>query len=60
MKSSLIFLFIHSLGSILNFSLRHHVQTASRAQRASHPMGIRGSFPEDKAAGAWSLPLSSV
>jgi hypothetical protein len=29
----------------------HRVQTGSGARRASYPMGIRGSFPGDKAAG---------
>jgi hypothetical protein len=34
-----------------NFSLRHHVQTGSRAHPASYPVGIRGSFLGGKAAG---------
>jgi hypothetical protein len=34
-----------------NFSLHHSVQTGSGAHAASYPMGTRGSFPRDKAAG---------
>jgi hypothetical protein len=37
-----------------NFSLHHRVQNGSGAHPASYPMGTRGSFPGDKAAGAWS------
>jgi len=32
----------------------------SGAHPASYPMGIRGSFPGDKAAGAWNWPLTSI
>jgi hypothetical protein len=35
-----------------NFSLHHRVQNGSGAHPASYPMGIRGSFPGDKAAEA--------
>jgi hypothetical protein len=35
----------------VNFSLHHRVQTGSVAHPASYPIGIRGSFPEGKAAG---------
>jgi hypothetical protein len=35
-----------------NFSLHHSVQNGSGAHPASYPMGTRGSFPGDKAAGA--------
>jgi hypothetical protein len=35
-----------------NFSLHHRVQNGSGAHPASYPMGSRGSFSEDKAAGA--------
>jgi hypothetical protein len=35
-----------------NFSLHHRVQNGSGAHTASYPMGTRGSFPGDKAAGA--------
>jgi hypothetical protein len=35
-----------------NFSLHHRVQNASGAHPASYPMGMRGSFPGGKAAGA--------
>jgi hypothetical protein len=43
-----------------NFSLRHRVQNVSGAHPASYPMGNRGSFPGDKAAGAWSWPFTSI
>jgi hypothetical protein len=35
-----------------NFSLHHRFQNGSRVHPASYPMGTRGSFPGDKAAGA--------
>jgi hypothetical protein len=35
-----------------NFSLHHRVQNGSGAHQASYPMGTRGSFPGNKAAGA--------
>jgi hypothetical protein len=35
-----------------NFSPHHRVQNGPEAQAASYPMGTRGSFPGDKAAGA--------
>jgi hypothetical protein len=35
-----------------NFSLHHGVQNSSGAHPASYPVGTRGSFLEDKAAGA--------
>jgi len=35
-----------------NCSLRHHVQTGSRADPASYPMGTVASFPGDNVAGA--------
>jgi hypothetical protein len=35
-----------------NFSLHHRVQNGSGAHPASYPMGTRGSFLRDKAAGA--------
>jgi hypothetical protein len=35
-----------------NFSLHHRVQNGSGAHPASYPMGTKGSFPGDKAAGA--------
>jgi hypothetical protein len=34
-----------------NFSLHHRVQNGSGAHPASYPMGNRGSFPGNKAAG---------
>jgi hypothetical protein len=42
-----------------NFSLHHGVQNGSGAHPASYPMGIRGSFPGGKAAGAWGWPPPS-
>jgi hypothetical protein len=41
------------------FSLLHVVQPGPRAHPVSYPMGIGGSFPGGKAAGAWSWPLTS-
>jgi hypothetical protein len=35
-----------------NFSPHHRVQNGSGAHPASYPMGTRGSFTGDKAAGA--------
>jgi hypothetical protein len=35
-----------------NFSLHHRVQDGSGANPASYAVGIRGSFPLDKAAGS--------
>jgi hypothetical protein len=43
-----------------SFSLHHRVQNGSRAHPASYPMGTRGSFSGDKAAGARSWPLTSI
>jgi hypothetical protein len=43
-----------------NFSLHLCVQNGSGAHPASCPVGTRGSFPEGKAAGAWSWPLTSI
>jgi hypothetical protein len=43
-----------------NFPLHHRVQNVSGAQPASYSRGTRGSFPGDKAAGAWSWPLTSI
>jgi hypothetical protein len=37
-----------------NFSLWHRVQTGSGVQSASYPTGTGGSFPGNKATGAWS------
>jgi hypothetical protein len=41
------------------YSLHHRVQAGSVTHRASYLMGIRGSLPGGKAAGAWSWPLTS-
>jgi hypothetical protein len=43
-----------------NFSLHHRVQTGSGARPASYPMRIRGSFPRNKPARAWSRQLTSL
>jgi hypothetical protein len=43
-----------------NFSLHHRFQTYFGAHPASCTMDTRGSFPGDKAAGAWSWPLTSI
>jgi len=43
-----------------NFSFHHRVQNGSGAYPASYLMGIGGSFPGGKAAGAWSWPLTSI
>jgi hypothetical protein len=43
-----------------NFSLDHRVQNGSGANPASYPMGNRVSFPEGKATGAWSWPLTTI
>jgi hypothetical protein len=43
-----------------NFSLHHRVQTGSGTHPASYPMGTRGSFLGNKAAGALSWPLASI
>jgi hypothetical protein len=37
-----------------DFSLHHRIQNGSGPHPASYLSGNRGSFPEDKAAGAWS------
>jgi hypothetical protein len=41
------------------FLLPHFVQRGARAYPASYPMNTGGSFLGDKAAGAWSWPLTS-
>jgi hypothetical protein len=46
------------LGGGQEFSLLHVVQTGSGVHPASYSMGTVGSFPEGKAAGAWSWPLT--
>jgi hypothetical protein len=38
-------------GGVGNFSLHHSFQNGSEAHPASYPMGIRDSFPGNKAAG---------
>jgi hypothetical protein len=43
-----------------NFSFHHRVQTGSEALSASYPMRTSGSFPEGKAAEAWSWPLTHL
>jgi hypothetical protein len=41
------------------FWILHVVYTGSEAHTASYSMSIGDSFPEGKAAGAWSLTLIS-
>jgi hypothetical protein len=43
-----------------NFSLHHRDHTGSGAHPTSYPMGTKGSFSGDKAAGAWSWSLTSI
>jgi len=43
-----------------DFSLGHRVQSGSGFRPASYPVGTAGSLPVDKAAGAWSWPLTSI
>jgi hypothetical protein len=43
-----------------NFSLHHRVQIVFGAHPASYLMGTRESFSGNKAAGAWSWPLTSI
>jgi len=38
----------------------NRVQNGSGAHPASYLRGTRGSFPGNKAAGAWSWPLTSI
>jgi len=42
------------------YSLRHRIQTASRAHQDSYLMGTVGSCSESKAAGSWSWPLNCI
>jgi hypothetical protein len=43
-----------------NCSLLHSVQTDSGAHPASYTIGIGGSFPAGKAAGAWRWPVTFI
>jgi len=43
-----------------NFSFHHRVHNSSGVYPPSYRIGIRGSLPGCKAAGAWSSPLSSI
>jgi hypothetical protein len=43
-----------------DITLLHGVQTGSRVHPTSYPMGTWGSFPREKAAGAWSWPLTFI
>jgi hypothetical protein len=47
-------------GRYSNLSLSHRVQSDSGAYPASYPMDTVGPFPEGKAAGAWSWPLTFI
>jgi hypothetical protein len=49
---------VQFLVSAGNFSLHYCIQNGSGAHPASYPMGTRDSFPGDKAARAWSWPLT--
>lgn len=55
---------LHCRGSIPDrnkrFSLLFSVQTGSGTDPASYPLGSGGSFPDGRAAGAWTLPLTSI
>jgi len=41
-------------------SLRHRVQTASRAHLPSYQRSTAGSYRDGKAVGAWSWSLTSI
>jgi hypothetical protein len=43
---------VRFLAGARDFSLLHSIQTSSGDHPASYPVGIRGSFPRDKATGA--------
>jgi len=43
-----------------DFYPHHRVPSGSGTYPASCPMGTRRSFPEGKAAGTWSWPLTSI
>jgi hypothetical protein len=43
-----------------DFSPHHRVQNGSGAYPVSYPIGTRVYFSEDKAAGVWSWPLTSI
>jgi len=43
-----------------SLSLYHPIQTDSGAHPPSYSMGAGASFPDGKAAGAWSWPLTSI
>jgi hypothetical protein len=57
-KSTPLYLFWTSW--IKTISSHHRVQTGCGAYPASYPMGTGGSTLADKAAGAWSWPLTSI
>jgi hypothetical protein len=40
--------------------IRNQVQTGSGAHPASYPMDTGSSIPGDKAAGAWTWPITSI
>jgi hypothetical protein len=44
---------------VQEFSFLHVVQTGSGTHLAFYPMGTGASFPEGKAARAWSWPLTA-
>jgi hypothetical protein len=49
--------YVRNLAYLKKFSPYHRVKNGSRAHPASYQTGTRGSFPGDKAAGAWSWPI---
>jgi len=51
---------VRFLAEVVNFSLRHRAQRGSRAHPDTYPMGIGCSFPESKAAEAWSWTLTPI
>jgi hypothetical protein len=57
-----LYIYLHLLRSAVlrDFSLLHSAQTGSGAHPASHAIGAGDCFPRDKAAGAWSWPLTSI
>jgi hypothetical protein len=44
----------------LSYVVTYRVHTGSGAHPASYSMGPGGSYPGDKASGAWSWPLTTV
>jgi hypothetical protein len=51
---------VRFLAAAGNISFHQRVQNGSGAHPASYPMGTRGFFPGNKAAGAWIWPFTSI